>query len=80
MHDSNAQKAMRRVADDYERLAIRFQPHEAKHATSSFPLTAADCRAHAQRCREMALHVGNFYNSQQLEQMAEDWDLLAADC
>jgi len=72
MTNADAQAYMRKVADDYERLAIRFEKREAKHAAPSLHLTATDCRTHAQRCREMALHMRDLEDVRQLEVMAEE--------
>jgi hypothetical protein len=65
------------VADHYERLATRYQPQKPKRVAPIPALTAADCRAHERRCRDMALHMGDLENTRQLEDMAEEWKLLA---
>jgi hypothetical protein len=80
MRSAAARDFMLQMAEAYERLATqRERPKRAGTAIPQPPLTPDDCRAHAKRCRELALHVGDFRYSKQLEDMAIEWNLLALD-
>jgi hypothetical protein len=81
MRNAAARDFMLRVAEAYQQLANRFsRPERAGTAAPHPPLTADDCRAHARRCREWALHMGDFRYHKQLQEMATEWDFLALDC
>jgi hypothetical protein len=81
MRKAAARDFMPRAAEADERLATPVErPERAGTAIPKPPLAADDCRAHAKRCRELALHIGDLRYSRQLKDMAIEWDLLALDC